>query len=42
MAARKTFYSTEEVLKFLNDDDFERKFDSLSEDSSEDEKRKEP
>ena len=39
MAARKTFYSTEEVLKFLNDDDFERKFDSLSEDSSEDEER---
>ena len=39
MAARKTFYSTDEVLKFLNDDDFEGNFDSLSEDSSEGEDR---
>ena len=39
MAARKTFYLTDEVLKFLNDDDFQGNFDSLSEDSSEDEDR---
>ena len=39
MASCKTFYSTDKVLKFLNDDDFKGKFDSMSEDSSEDEDR---